>query len=109
MKKVFIRINGLLHVAEKREQRGGEIDKIVGRQVARNLKMVKKIIKEEIVHCGQGREFASAQDSVECGYICSGVAELLESRGEGYCTYKNRNDIVPINGFCHRGERACQK
>ena len=49
MKKLFIRINGLLHIAEKREKRGSEIDKIVGRQVARNLKMVKKIIKEEIV------------------------------------------------------------
>lgn len=109
MKKVFIRINGLLHIAEKREQRGNEIDKIIARQVTRNLKMVKKILKEEIVQCGQCREFASPQDAVECGYVCSGVAELLESREEGYCTYKNRNDIVPLNGYCHRGERPCRK
>lgn len=109
MKKIFIRINGLLHLAEKRARHDNAIDKIVARQVIRNLKMVKKIIAEEIVQCGQCRDFASPQDSVECGYICSGVAELLESRGEGYCTYKNRNDIVPLNGYCHRGERACKR
>ena len=109
MEKVFRRINGLLHIAKKRQQRGSEIDKIVGRQVARNLKMVKKILHEEIVQCGQCRDFASPEDAVACGYICDGVAELLESRGEGYCTYKNRNDIVPLNGHCHRGVRPCRK
>lgn len=109
MEKVFKRINGLLHIAEKREQRGSEIDKLIGRQVVRNLKMVKKILKEEIVHCSQCVEFSAPEDAVACGYICDGVAELLESRGVGYCTYKNRNDIVPLNGHCHRGVRPCRK
>lgn len=48
MEKVFRRINGLIRIAQKRQQSDNEIDKLIGRQVERNLKMVKKIVAEEI-------------------------------------------------------------
>lgn len=108
MEKLFRRINGLVHIAEKREKSKNEVDRLVGRQILRNLKMVKRIIGEEIVQCGQCRDYCSPYAAAEQGYIPEGIAELLAHRKEGYCTYKNRNDIVPLNGYCHRGANPCK-
>lgn len=46
MQKIIKRINGLIKIARKRQENENEQDKLIGKQVERNLKMVKKIIGE---------------------------------------------------------------
>ncbi len=43
---LFKRIDGLIKIARKRQENENEQDKLIGKQVERNLKMVKKIIGE---------------------------------------------------------------
>ena len=86
MKKIMGRINGLIRIAEKREKKGTEMDRLIGRQVARNLKMVKKIIGEEIVCCPECLSFVSIEDLLEEDGIGREEAELAVEQGNaGMC------------------------
>lgn len=88
MRRIIKSIDRFIEIAERREQGPGEVDKIVGRQVSRNLKMVRKVITEEITCCGE----------------CIRRADI-EPLGEhtGMCT---RTGIVVKPGdFCSRGKR----
>ena len=88
MKRIINSIDRFIGIAEKREEGPGEVDKIVGRQVARNLKMVRKIITEEITCCGE----------------CTRRADI-EPLGEhtGMCT--RTGIVVKPDDFCSRGKR----
>lgn len=97
---IFVRINGLIRIAEKREAKGGEIDKIVGRQVCRNLKMAKKIIKEEICICQQCVDYIPPEEAEKAGYISEMYGEPV-----GYCPKHKRAAIN--TDFCSWGQKKC--
>lgn len=101
MQKLIKRIDGLIRIARKRQENGGEQDKLIGRQVERNLKMVKKIIGEELTFCANckyrmefdeameenlvsptetSEMFAEGADCV-CGLLVIGMAN------SGYCSF----------------------
>lgn len=65
MQKIIKRINGLIKIARKRQESGGAMDKIIGRQVERNLKMVKKIIGEELTFCAACKHRRSFEEAIE--------------------------------------------
>lgn len=110
MKKIMKRINGMIRIAQKRQESSqNEVDKLIGRQVERNLKMVKRIIGEEIVQCGQCKYFASANDALECGYINETTAEIMERESRGFCTFYTKSFKIPTYGFCHAGERISKE
>ena len=98
---LFKRIDGLIKIARKRQENENEQDKLIGRQVERNLKMVKKIIGEEITFCANckyrmefdeameenlvspaeaSEMFAEGADCV-CGLLVIGMAK------SGYCSF----------------------
>lgn len=106
MKKIMKRINGMIRIAQKRQKSSqNEADKLIGRQVERNLKMVKRIIGEEIVQCGQCKHFASANAALECGYLDEAAAEAIEKENRGFCTLYANSFKTTTDGFCHAGER----
>lgn len=110
MKKIMKRINGMIRIAQKRQESSqNEVDKLIGRQVERNLKMAKRIIGEEIVQCGQCKHFASANDTVECGYLDEAAAEDMEKENRGFCTLYATSFKTPTDGFCHNGERITKE
>lgn len=109
MKNIMKRINGLIRIAQKRQDSLNDIDRLIGRQAERNLRIVKRIIGEEIVQCGQCRHFASPSDALECSYINETVAGIMERESRGFCTLYARNFKTPTDGFCHNGERISKE
>ena len=104
LKKVYKRIGGLVRIAEKKQTHGGEIDKIVGRQVERNLKMVKRIISEEIVECGCCEYYYELPDAIDCGHISLETAsDMLREGTTGYCSLMNIGTFT--SGYCHMAEK----
>lgn len=110
MKKIMGRINGLIRIAEKREKKGTEMDRLIGRQVARNLKMVKKIIGEEIVCCPECLSFVSIDDLLQEGSIGRFEADLAEKQGNaGMCVVDGDDGVkkfVRSCDFCSFGARG---
>lgn len=103
MNNLFKRINGLIRIAEKREESQNATDKLIGRQVARNLKMAKKIIGEEIVFCGECIRSVDIKDAVDRGYITSHIALEVEGTYDGFCP--TNNNLIKATDFCSRGKR----
>lgn len=104
MKNVIKRIDGLIHIAEKRQTRGSELDKVIGRQIERNLRMTKRIIYEEITTCKDckyGVEFPQAIDENIVSFLkanemyCAGADRLCS-----LLVIRTQND-----GYCSRGEK----
>ena len=99
--KLFKRIDGLSRIARKRQENGNEQDKLIGRQVERNLKMVKKIIGEELTFCAACKhrrsfEEAIAENLVSCQEACNMFVEdaecvcgllVIGMKHSGYCSY----------------------
>ena len=101
---LFKRIDGLIKIARKRQENENEQDKLIGRQVERNLKMVKKIIGEELTFCAackHGRSFEEAivenlvspteasemfAEGVEC--VCGLL--VIGTKKTGYCSFGER-------------------
>ena len=65
MQKLIRRINGLIKIARKRQESDNEQEKLIGRQVERNLKMVKKIIGEEITWGANCKHRTSFEEAIE--------------------------------------------
>ncbi len=104
IKKVYKRLNGLIRIAEKKQVHGGEIDKIVGKQVERNVKMAKRIIGEEIVECEHCEYYYELPDAIDCGHISLETASnMLREGATGYCSLLNIGTFT--NGYCHMAER----
>lgn len=94
----------MIHIAEKRQTRGSELDKVIGRQIERNLRMAKRIIYEEITtcqNCKYGMEFPQAIDENMVSFpeankmYCEGADCLCSLLVIG-----TQND-----GYCSRGEK----
>ena len=104
MKNVIKRIDGLIHIAKRRQENGNESDKTIGRQLERNLRMVKRIIYEEITtcqSCKHGMEFSQAIDD--------NLVSFLEAN-EMYCEGADRLCSLLVigtknDGYCSRGEK----
>jgi len=104
MQKLIKRINGLIKIARKRQEADNEQDKLIGRQVERNLKMVKKIIGEELTFCATCKhrrsfEEAIAENIVSCQEACNMFAEgaecvcgllVIGMKNYGYCSFGER-------------------
>lgn len=108
MKNIIKRIDGLIHIAEKRQTCGSELDKGIGRQIERNLRMAKRIIYEEITtcqNCKYGVEFSQAIDENMVSFLkanemyCAGADCLCSLLVIG-----TQND-----GYCSRGEKGGKK
>ena len=103
MKNVQRRINGLIRIAEKRQSKGSEIDKIVGKQVERNLKMARRIVEEEIItcnYCVHKREFT---DAIDNDLLTLEKASIMYREGaECWCSLLQLG--IPKKGFCHLAE-----
>ena len=69
IKNAMKRINGLIRIAQKRQEKGSETDKLIGRQVERNLKMAKKIICQEIICCAACKHRRSVPEAVDEGLV----------------------------------------
>lgn len=94
----------MIHIAEKRQTRGSELDKVIGRQIERKLRMAKRIIYEEITtcqNCKYGMEFPQAIDENMVSFpeankmYCEGADCLCSLLVIG-----TQND-----GYCSRGEK----
>lgn len=69
IKTAMKRINGLIRIAQKRQEKGSDTDKLIGRQVERNLKMAKKIIGEEIICCAACKHRRSVPEAIDEGLV----------------------------------------
>lgn len=104
MKTIIKRIDGLIRIAKRRQDNGSDLDKTIGRQLERNLRMTKRIIYEEITTCQSckyGMEFPQAIDEnlvsfLEANEMCCEGAERLCS----LLVIGTKND-----GYCSRGEK----
>lgn len=106
MKKIMGRINGLIRVAEKRMERGSEVDRLVGRQIMRNLKMVKRILGEEIVCCPDCLSFIEIDDLVERGFATELEVEKAREQGNaGMCILDDAGRFARACDYCAWGNR----
>lgn len=106
MNKIMGRINGMKKKAERRAKNGTEIDKIVCRQVLRNLSLAKKIIGEEIVTCEHCLSFVDMDELIRQGAITSTEAEAEETLGNaGMCLLDRYVKYVRLNDYCSFGTR----
>lgn len=104
MKNIIKRIDGLIRIARRRQENGSDLDKTIGRQLERNLRMAKRIICEEITTCKDckyGVEFPQAIDENMVSFLeanemhCAGADRLCSLLVIG-----TQND-----GYCSRGEK----
>ena len=104
MKTIIKRIDGLIRIAKRRQENGNELDKTIGRQLERNLRMAKRIIFEEITtcqNCKYGIEFSQEIDENMVSFLeanemhCEGADRLCSLLVIG-----TQND-----GYCSRGEK----
>ena len=100
MKTIIKRIDGLIRIAKRRQENGNELDKTIGRQLERSLRMAKRIIFEEITtcqNCKYGIEFSQAIDENMVSFpeanemYCEGADRLcsllvIGSKNDGYCS-----------------------
>ena len=103
MKRIMGRMNGLIRIAKKRQEKGSEIDKLVGRQIERNLKMAKRIIGEEIVCCQDCICCITLDCAVEIGEITKEEAERYQTENQCLCLRYKRPK--KLSDFCSEGER----
>ena len=104
MKRVYLRIGGLVRIAKERQAKGSEIDKIVGKQVERNLKMVKRIISEEVIECEKCKFYGKFEDAIDFGLISlEAVSRMREEGATGYCLLLKFG--TSECGYCHMAER----
>ena len=104
MKNVIKRIDGLIRIARRRQENGSDLDKTIGRQLERNLRMTKRIIYEEITtcqNCKYGIEFPQAIDENTVSFL---------KANEMYCAGADRLCSLLVigtqnDGYCSRGEK----
>lgn len=104
MKNIIKRIDGLIRIAKKRQENGSDLDKTISRQLERNLRMVKRIVYEEITTCKDckyGIEFPQAIDE--------NLVSFLEAN-EMYCEGADCLCSLLVigtqnDGYCSRGEK----
>ena len=79
---LFKRIDGLIRIARKRQESDNEQDKLIGRQVERNLKMVKKIIGEELTFCANCKYRMEFDEAMEENLVSpTEASEMFAERG----------------------------
>ncbi len=78
---LFKRINGLIKIARKRQENGNEQDKLIGRQVERNLKMVKKIIGYELTFCANCKYRMEFDEAMEENLVSPTEASEMFAEG----------------------------
>lgn len=101
---LFKRIDGLIRIARKRQENENEQDKLIGRQVERNLKMVKKIIGEEITFCAACKHSRSFNEAIEENLVsCQEASEMFAADAECVCGLL----VIGMkhSGYCSYGER----
>jgi hypothetical protein len=104
MKRLNKRLGGLIRIAEKKQAHGGEIDKIVGRQVERNLKMVRRIIAEEIIECRNCEFCWEFPDAIDEGHLSLQTAsEMYAAGAECWCGLLKFG--TTREGYCHMAAR----
>lgn len=104
MKRVYLRIGGLVRIARERQAKGSEIDKIVGKQVERNLKMVKRIISEEVIECSGCKFYCELPNAIDDGHISlEAASKMLKEGATGYCLLLKFG--TSECGYCHMAER----
>ena len=96
-------MNGLIRIAKKRQEKGSEIDKLVGRQIERNLKMVKRIIGEEITCCQDCICCIPLDYAAEIGELTEEEAESYQKESEGLCLKYKKPKL--LSDFCSEGEK----
>lgn len=101
---LFKRIDGLIRIARKRQENENEQDKLIGKQVERNLKMVKKIIGEEITFCASCKHRRSFEEAIEENIVSYQEAKEMFAEGAdcvcGLLVIEKAN-----SGYCSFGER----
>lgn len=104
MQKLIRRINGLIKIARKRQKSDNEQEKLIGRQVERNLKMVKKIIGEELTFCAACKHRRSFEEAIEENIVS--YQEAKEMFAEGADCVCGLLVIGKANsGYCSFGEK----
>lgn len=104
MQKLIRRIDGLVRIARKRQETGNEQDKIIGRQVERNLKMVKKIIGEELTFCAACEHRRSFEEAIEENLVsCQEANEMFAEGADCVCGLL----VIGMkhSGYCSYGEK----
>lgn len=92
MDRVTKRINGLLKTAEKMEHSNSYIDQLSGRRIRRNLKMVTRILREEIVLCKDCEkcQMLRSRDLSLTLYFCKRYG--LDVQPTGYCAWGKKEE-----------------
>lgn len=103
MQKLIRRINGLIRIARKRQENGSEQDKLIGRQVERNLKMVKKIIGEEITFCATCKYRMEFEEAMEENLVSPTEASEMYVEG-AECVCGLLVIGMKNSGYCSFGE-----
>ena len=103
MQKLIRRINGLIRIARKRQENGSEQDKLIGRQVERNLKMVKKIIGEEITWCANCKYRMEFEEAMEENLVSPTEASEMYVEG-AECVCGLLVIGMKNSGYCSFGE-----
>ena len=104
MQKLIRRINGLIKIARKRQESDNEQEKLIGRQVERNLKMVKKIIGKEITFCAACKHSRSFDEAIEENLVSfQEASEMFAAGAECVCGLL----VIGMkhSGYCSYGER----
>ena len=101
---LFKRIDGLIRIARKRQESDNEQDKLIGRQVERNLKAVKKIIGEEITFCAACKHSRSFDEAIEENLVsCQEASEMFAADAECVCGLLVIG--MKYSGYCSFGEK----
>lgn len=101
---LFKRIDGLIRIAHKRQENENEQDKLIGRQVERNLKMVKKIIGEEITWCANCKYRMEFEEAMEENLVSpTEASEMYAEDAECVCGLL----VIGMknSGYCSFGEK----
>ena len=101
---LFKRIDRLIRIARKRQESDNEQDKLIGRQVERNLKMVKKIIGEEITFCAACKHRRSFEEAIEENLVSPTEASEMFAEGAD-CVCGLLVIGMKNSGYCSFGEK----
>ena len=104
MQKLIRRIDGLIRIAHKRQENENEQDKLIGRQVERNLKMVKKIIGEKITWCANCKYRMEFEEAMEENLVSpTEASEMYAEDAECVCGLL----VIGMknSGYCSFGEK----
>lgn len=106
MKKIQEKIAWLQKIAECRMRQEDETDRLIGKQVSRNLKMVEAVIEDRIVCCEKCIMYESLEQLIEEGFISSTIADREEAIGnDGMCIMEEQRKFVRKCDFCSWGVR----